>query len=268
MCIRDSYLSGQNELDDVICETGIENLNIIFAGPTTPNPTELIGNSYFEEMIKTLREQYDYIIIDAPPLGSVIDAAIITKVCDGTILVVENNVISRRFAQDVKKQIEITGCKILGVIINKYDIYRKGKYKSYYLSLIHILSAIYANIETGVNEGYIVKQGAPEDDLDTENEIEITEVSPEQRRQGINDVSEINKVTPAPGSITYSEEGKAQIYNNDGDVIVSLNGILKNTGLSDRAVNICVLTFAFVFICIALFTVVFIASERRKYNES
>lgn len=83
-------------------------------------------------MIKTLREQYDYIIIDAPPLGSVIDAAIITKVCDGTILVVENNVISRRFAQDVKKQIEITGCKILGVIINKYDIYRKGKYKSYY----------------------------------------------------------------------------------------------------------------------------------------
>ena len=130
------------------------------------------------------------------------------------------------------------------------------------------ISAIYANIETGVNEGYIVKQGAPEDDLDTENEIEITEVSPEQRRQGINDVSEINKVTPAPGSITYSEEGKAQIYNNDGDVIVSLNGILKNTGLSDRAVNICVLTFAFVFICIALFTVVFIVSERRKYNES
>ena len=130
------------------------------------------------------------------------------------------------------------------------------------------ISAIYANIETGVNEGYIVKQGAPEDDLDTENEIEITEVSPEQRRQGINDVSEINKATPAPGSITYSEEGKAQIYNNDGDVIVSLNGILKNTGLSDRAVNICVLTFAFVFICIALFTVVFIVSERRKYNES
>lgn len=125
------YLSGQNELDDVICETEIENLNIIFAGPATPNPTELIGNSYFEEMVKTLREQYDYIIIDAPPLGAVIDAAIITKVCDGTILVVENNVISRRFAQEVKKQIEITGCKILGVILNKYNIYGKGKYRGY-----------------------------------------------------------------------------------------------------------------------------------------
>lgn len=130
------------------------------------------------------------------------------------------------------------------------------------------ISAIYANIETGVNEGYIVKQGDPKDDLDTEEEIEITEVSPEQRRQGINDVSEINKVTPAPGSITYNEEGKAQVYNNEGDVIVSMNGILKNTGLSDRTVNICVLMFAFVFICIALFTVIFIVSERRKYNES
>lgn len=126
------YLSGQNELDDVICETDIENMHIIFAGPSAPNPTELVGNSYFEEMIESLKNQYDYIIIDTPPLGSVIDAAIITKVCDGTILVVENNVISRRFAQDVKKQLEITDCKILGVIINKYDIYRKGKYKGYY----------------------------------------------------------------------------------------------------------------------------------------
>lgn len=58
--------------------------------------------------------------------------------------------------------------------------------------------AIYSNIETGVNEGYIVKQGAPEDDLNTEEQIEITEVSPEQRRQGINDVSEITQVTLHP----------------------------------------------------------------------
>lgn len=130
------------------------------------------------------------------------------------------------------------------------------------------ISAIYANIETGVNEGYIVKQGAPEDDLDTEMEVDITEVSPEQKRKGINDVSEITQVTPAPGSVTYSEEGKAQAYNNEGEVVVSLDGILKNTGLSDRTVNVCVSVFIFAFVCIALFTVVFTVSERRKYNES
>lgn len=126
------YLSGQSKLDDVMCETNIENMHVIFAGPSVPNPTELIGNSYFADMINTLKEQYDYIIIDAPPLGSVIDAAILTKVCDGSILVIENDVISYRFAQGVKKQLELTDCKIIGVILNKYDIYGKGKYKGYY----------------------------------------------------------------------------------------------------------------------------------------
>ncbi|MDE6635481.1 MAG: polysaccharide biosynthesis tyrosine autokinase, partial [Lachnospiraceae bacterium] len=106
--------------------------NAIFAGPVTPNPTELLGHKYFNRMIESMREKYDYIIIDAPPLGSVIDAAIITKVCDGAILVIENNVISYRFAQDVKKQLEMTECKILGAILNKVDTSKKGYYSGYY----------------------------------------------------------------------------------------------------------------------------------------
>lgn len=126
------YLSGQASLDDVICETNIDGMNAIFAGPVTPNPTELLGNKYFNRMIEAMREKYDYIIIDAPPLGSVIDAAIITKVCDGAILVIENNVISYRFAQDVKKQLEMTECKILGAILNKVDTSKSGYYSGYY----------------------------------------------------------------------------------------------------------------------------------------
>jgi len=126
------YLSGQASLDDVICETNIDGMHTIFAGPTTPNPTELLGNKYFARMIDKLKESYDYVIIDAPPLGSVIDAAIITKVCDGAILVIENNVISYRFAQDVKKQLEMTECKILGAILNKVDTSKKGYYSGYY----------------------------------------------------------------------------------------------------------------------------------------
>lgn len=126
------YLSGQAKLDDVICETNIEGMDIIFAGPVTPNPTELLGHKYFNRMISSMREKYDYIIIDAPPLGSVIDAAIITKVCDGAILVIENNVVSYRFVQSVKKQLEMTECKILGAILNKVDTSKKGYYSGYY----------------------------------------------------------------------------------------------------------------------------------------
>ncbi len=126
------YLSGQVKLDQAVCETDIDNMYMIFAGPVTPNPTELLGNHYFEKMIERFREEYDYIIIDAPPLGSVIDAAIITRWCDGAIMVIENNVISYRFAQDVKKQLEMTDCKILGVILNKVDTKSTGYYSGYY----------------------------------------------------------------------------------------------------------------------------------------
>ena len=129
------YLTGQAELDDVICETDIENMYAIFAGSVNPpNPTELLGNHYFGKMIAVLRQKYDYIILDTPPLGSVIDTAIITKICDGAILVIESNVISYRFAQDVKKQLDMADCKILGAILNKVDTHNKGKYKGYYKS--------------------------------------------------------------------------------------------------------------------------------------
>ncbi len=126
------YLSGQESFDNVLCETEIDNLDMVLAGPATPNPTELIGNQYFENMVSELKEKYDYVIIDAPPLGSVIDAAIISKVCDGVVYVLENNVISRKVAQEVKKQLDITDCKILGVVLNKVDMNNNRRYRGYY----------------------------------------------------------------------------------------------------------------------------------------
>lgn len=122
------YLSGQEKFENVLCETNIENMYIAFAGRSTPNPTELLGNQYFQNMIEELREKYEYVIVDAPPLGSVIDAAIIAKFCDGAIFVVENNAISYRFAQDVKKQLDLSECKILGAILNKVDSEKSGYY--------------------------------------------------------------------------------------------------------------------------------------------
>lgn len=125
------YLSGQDELEDVICQTDIEGLHIIFSGPSTPNPTELLGNRYFDCMLSELSERFDYVIIDAPPLGSVIDAAVLARVCDGSILIVESNHISYRAAQNVKKQLEQANCKVLGAILNKVEM-QKGYYKGYY----------------------------------------------------------------------------------------------------------------------------------------
>lgn len=126
------YLSAQAELSDVLCDTNVENLSIIFAGHMTPNPTELLGNHYFDDLIAYAKEHYDTVLIDSPPLGSVIDTAVIAPKCNGAVLVVEANKCSFRFIQDIKKQIELTGCKILGVVLNKVKVEKNGYYNRYY----------------------------------------------------------------------------------------------------------------------------------------
>ena len=113
------YLSGQRALNDVICTTNIENLFLIMAGPLSPNPTELLHGGNFEVLLRKLRPAFDIIIVDTPPIGAVIDAAIIAPKCDGVIIVIEANETSSRALISVKKQLEMTKSKILGCVLNK-----------------------------------------------------------------------------------------------------------------------------------------------------
>lgn len=126
------FLSGQKNMEEVIDQTDIKNLDIILAGPVSPNPTELLGGILFERLVEAQRENYDYIIIDAPPLGSVIDAAIIAKYVDGAIIVVESGAISYKMLQRVKGQIEKSNCRLLGVVLNKIDMQKNSYYGNYY----------------------------------------------------------------------------------------------------------------------------------------
>lgn len=126
------YLSGQAALDDIICNTQEKGLHVIFAGIVPPNPSELLGQDKFAHMIESVKKGYDYIIIDAPPLGSVIDAAVIAKVCDASVLVIAANAVSYKFVRTVKDQLEKTGCPILGVVLNKVDMKQNKYYGKYY----------------------------------------------------------------------------------------------------------------------------------------
>lgn len=124
-------LIGKNQFMDAICVTDIPKLYVLFSGPVPPNPSELLGSKKFAEMLQVMRKPFSHIIIDTPPLGSVIDAAVVAKNCDGTVLVVENNAISYRFVQKVKDQLDKTGSRILGVVLNKVNISGKGYYGHY-----------------------------------------------------------------------------------------------------------------------------------------
>ena len=77
-------LVGREKLSDVICKTNFPKLYMIFAGPVPPNPSELLGGENFESLINKAKQLFDYVIVDTPPLGSVIDAAVAAKKCDGT----------------------------------------------------------------------------------------------------------------------------------------------------------------------------------------
>ena len=125
------YLSGQRREADIIYRTNFEGVDMIFAGPTAPNPSELLEQESFSQLLGSLREKYDYVLIDTPPIASLIDAAIAAKQCDGAILVIESETVSRRTALKAKEQLEMTGCRLLGAVLNKVDV-RKDKYYSKY----------------------------------------------------------------------------------------------------------------------------------------
>ncbi len=130
------YLAGQCKLEEVLCATNVPMLHMIPAGPAAPNPAELLTGSRMEAMVTALRGVYDYVIIDTPPVGSVIDGAVIGRSCDGVVLVIAAGKISYKLARRIKEQLEMTDCHILGAVLNMVERKEAGyggsRYQEYY----------------------------------------------------------------------------------------------------------------------------------------
>ena len=127
------FLAGTTDLSHGLCDTNVENLFVIQAGPVSPNPTALLQSENFHAMIDTLRKYFDYVIVDTAPIGMVIDAAIITQKCDASILVTEAGETKRRDVLKAKEQLEQTGASFLGVVLNKFntEVEKYGAYGVY-----------------------------------------------------------------------------------------------------------------------------------------
>lgn len=104
---------------------------MIPAGVFPTNPTELLGNERFEKLLKAVKDVFTYVIVDTPPIGSVIDAAVVAKICDGTVLVLKSDRISRAAAKSAVEQIKSSNSNILGVVLNKVDVKSTGYYGKY-----------------------------------------------------------------------------------------------------------------------------------------
>ena len=110
------FLSGQITVKDLIYATNYPNMDIIFGGAPTPDPTGLLGDEMFGAFMKEIRGYYDYIICDTPPVANIIDAVLVAKYCDGAIFVVEQGAVSYRFAQKSVNRIRRAGCRVLGTV--------------------------------------------------------------------------------------------------------------------------------------------------------
>ncbi len=142
-----SFLTGQSNTEGLIQNCGIQKeenaFHVITAGENPPNPIELLSSKRMAGVLKGLRQAYDYIILDLPPVGEVSDALAVAKETDGMLLVVRQNYCDRIVLSDTVRQFAFLNSKILGVVFNcasehgsKYEKgyyrrYRKGSYRYY-----------------------------------------------------------------------------------------------------------------------------------------
>lgn len=127
-----SLLTRQAEKEKAILPTKVDNLSILTAGPIPPNPAELLSSRAMEHLVAQLREEFDIIIFDAPPLLQVADSRITSKLTDGVVLVVGCTTSDRQRVLKAKEQLELAEAKILGVVLNRRELTDDSAYQYYY----------------------------------------------------------------------------------------------------------------------------------------
>ena len=113
-----TYLSGKNNIVDIIQETPFENLNVITSGPIPPNPSELILSDKLEELLTILKEEYDYIFIDSAPMGLVADTMHLMQFADLNLFVFRERYAKKSFITDLNTLIIKHNLKRIGIILN------------------------------------------------------------------------------------------------------------------------------------------------------
>ncbi len=128
-----NYLVGRALVDDIIRTSPIRNLDVVTSGTIPPNPSELIGSLRMKEFLADMQTRYDLILIDTPPVIAVTDAQVISTLVDGMILVVSSGVTQTELAKRSKDLILKVGGKVVGLVLNNFDIYNTyGSYYKYY----------------------------------------------------------------------------------------------------------------------------------------
>jgi len=115
------YLVGKIDAQDVVYKTSFPGLYFIPTGVFSRHPSELLGSQRFQALLDTYKTIFDYIIIDSPPIGAVIDSVVIANYCDAYFLVVASNENSRTQVKRAVADMSVAKAQFLGVVLNKVD---------------------------------------------------------------------------------------------------------------------------------------------------
>lgn len=118
-----------------ISEDAVSHLNVndvefdvLTSGPVPPNPSEMLVSSTMEDILNSCIDNYDYIIVDTPPLLAATDAQIMARVADATLLVVDMQISKRKQIIEAKKRLNNVGARLLGVVANKLETHENSYY--------------------------------------------------------------------------------------------------------------------------------------------
>ncbi|GAA3169563.1 hypothetical protein GCM10020255_057340 [Rhodococcus baikonurensis] len=129
-----SVLAGQADLDDVLQVTNNADLTVLASGPIPPNPSELLGTDTAHAVFADLRRRFDYVIIDASPLLPVTDAAVLSALADGALVIARHGSTKREQLSRAVGNLHSVGATILGTVITMTPLNGRGvyEYKYYY----------------------------------------------------------------------------------------------------------------------------------------
>jgi capsular exopolysaccharide synthesis family protein len=127
-----SYLAGKSSLENIIQPTKIPGMDLIPCGLHPPNPAELLESRRFQQLIGLLKEDYDFVFVDSPPVLAVVDASVVSARVDGVVLVIRANKTTKKALWQSVETLKKAKAHILGVVFNEVRISRDGYYSPDY----------------------------------------------------------------------------------------------------------------------------------------
>ena len=127
-----AVLSAQIELEDAVVRTSMRGVSFLDAEPHIPNPVDILGSKRFHSFIESLKDEYDYVVLDTPPLSAFIDAAVLGSIADGALLVVRRNFVRREEVLSAYEQLKKAEANVLGTVLNYCEDKKSEYYYEYY----------------------------------------------------------------------------------------------------------------------------------------